>query len=231
MFARMTLDSFRRVISSKVHGTINIHEVLIDQPLQFFILLSSSSGIIGFQGQANYSAGNTFLDCFARKRKQQGLPATVINVSMVYDVSWVAQHPETEAIFRALGYTGVQEREFLSLLQLSMQKRTDADFPLQGADRMAAVKFIPGLTPPRIEPGTVLLGDQVLWVKDARFAIPMAIANRVNIVPASAQENSENQEIQSMLQAFGGLNDLELAEELSETEIINTLVLGILVKL
>lgn len=231
MFTDMTLDSFRRVASPKVHGTINIHEVLIDQPLQFFILLGSSSGIIGTPGQANYSAGNTFLDSFARQRKRQGLPATVIDVSMVYDVGWVAQHPETEAGLHALGHLGVQEREMLSMLQLSMQKRTNTDFPLQGTDSMASVEFIPGLTAPKMKPGTVLLGDRALWVKDARFAIPMAIVNRTSIGTASAEEISENQEIQSIMQAFGGLNDLELVEKLSDAEIIDTLLLGILAKI
>ena len=97
---------------------------------------------------------------------------------------------------------------------------------------MASVGLITGLNAPKLESGTVLLGDRVLWVKDARFAIPMALANRANVGTASAQEiGSEDEEIQSILQAFGALKDPEPAEKLSETQIIEIVGRGILAKI
>lgn len=232
MFADMDHESYNRVISAKVHGTLNLHEVLTGQPIQFFILLSSASGIIGNQGQANYSAGNSFLDCFARTRKEQGLPVTLIDLGMVWDIGWVAERPEIAAAIVSAGYLGVQEKEFLSLLQLSIQKRIDAPFSLQGSDSTASIGIITGLTPPNVESATVLIGERALWVKDARFSIIMAIQNlSTGDKPCGDSEADANsQRIKTAIKAFEALKDEEAAPAMFEVQ-IDTIGQGILAKI
>lgn len=85
MFSTMTPDEFRQPIVPKVAGTWNLHQASPEQPksLDFFTLLSSVSGLVGQLGQANYAAGNTFLDSFAAYRLQQGLPACSINLGPI----------------------------------------------------------------------------------------------------------------------------------------------------
>ncbi|KAJ4300383.1 hypothetical protein N0V88_003057 [Collariella sp. IMI 366227] len=61
----MTLDQYNTAVRPKVHGTLNVHDAFASPDLDFFILLSSTAGILGIAGQANYSAGNTFQDAFA----------------------------------------------------------------------------------------------------------------------------------------------------------------------
>ncbi|KAL2132992.1 hypothetical protein VTI74DRAFT_3062 [Chaetomium olivicolor] len=61
----MTLDQYNAAVRPKVHGTLNVHDAFASPDLDFFILLSSTAGILGIAGQANYSAGNTFQDAFA----------------------------------------------------------------------------------------------------------------------------------------------------------------------
>lgn len=69
----MTYNQWRAAVDPKVTGTWNLHEVFGDA-LDFFILFSSSGGIIGSFSQGNYCAGNTFQDALARYRAGMGLP-------------------------------------------------------------------------------------------------------------------------------------------------------------
>jgi len=70
---KMGHKEWQTAVDPKVRGTWNIHEVFGDS-LDFFVLLSSSGGVIGSFSQGNYCAGNTFQDAFARYRSGLGLP-------------------------------------------------------------------------------------------------------------------------------------------------------------
>ncbi|KAL2704177.1 hypothetical protein AAEP93_005248 [Penicillium crustosum] len=80
----MTADKWATAASPKIRGSWNLHEV-VGQKLDFFVLLSSISGIIGNSAQANYSAGNTFEDALAAHRRSLGLPAISLNLGLVTD--------------------------------------------------------------------------------------------------------------------------------------------------
>ncbi|KAF2262952.1 putative polyketide synthase [Lojkania enalia] len=58
----MTLDDFHVSIAPKYIGTQNLIRAFESIELDFFLMLSSLSGIVGLPGQANYAAGNTYLD-------------------------------------------------------------------------------------------------------------------------------------------------------------------------
>lgn len=63
-------------LQPKVQGAILLDELTSEQPLQFFVVMSSMAGALGNAGQAAYAAANSFLDSFADWRRQRGLPAT-----------------------------------------------------------------------------------------------------------------------------------------------------------
>ncbi|KAF2475207.1 putative polyketide synthase [Lindgomyces ingoldianus] len=58
----MTVDDLQSSIAPKYQGTQNLVEVFRNTDLDFFVMLSSLSGIVGLPGQANYAAGNTYQD-------------------------------------------------------------------------------------------------------------------------------------------------------------------------
>ncbi|MFC9293539.1 type I polyketide synthase [Streptomyces sp. NPDC057011] len=72
----MTGDQLDAVLQPKIDAAWNLHELTADLDLSAFILYSSVSGILGPPGQANYAAGNSFLNALAQRRRAAGLPAT-----------------------------------------------------------------------------------------------------------------------------------------------------------
>ncbi|KAI1131759.1 hypothetical protein F5Y10DRAFT_285688 [Nemania abortiva] len=93
-FEIMTAQDYQSVLQPKVLGTWNLHQAsieLLDQPLEFFTLLSSLSGVYGNKGQANYAAAGTFLDAFAHYRHSLNLCAHAIDLGVIHDVGYVAE--------------------------------------------------------------------------------------------------------------------------------------------
>ena len=76
---QMDRERFERALAPKALGAWNLHALSAEQPLDFFVLFSSIAAIVGMPGQANYAAGNAYLDGLARFRRAQGLPALSIN--------------------------------------------------------------------------------------------------------------------------------------------------------
>lgn len=71
-------EKFDKVKGPKIDGAWNLHHVSARQPLDFFVMFSSTAALFGSAGQANYAAANAFLDGLAAYRRFNGLPATTI---------------------------------------------------------------------------------------------------------------------------------------------------------
>jgi len=81
---------FAGILGPKVRGTWNLHSRCDD--LELFVLFSSAAGFVGSAGQANYAAGNTFMDAVAQARRAEGKAA----VSMAWG-PWAEHGLATEA--------------------------------------------------------------------------------------------------------------------------------------
>ena len=80
-------------------------------------MLASLAGIVGTRGQAAYAASNTFMDAFAEYRSRQGLAASTIDIGIVIDVGYVAEHKPREAQIRSTAHDVINEKELLALVK------------------------------------------------------------------------------------------------------------------
>ncbi|BBB93423.1 MAG TPA: SDR family NAD(P)-dependent oxidoreductase [Methylomusa anaerophila] len=65
---KKTLDSFNKVLTPKIHGTLILDEITRKDDLDFFVLFSSITSVLGNEGQSDYAAANTFMDEFVADR-------------------------------------------------------------------------------------------------------------------------------------------------------------------
>ena len=75
----LTLESLHSMFESKVQGAWNLHEQTKALDLDFFVMYSSISSVLGSAQLAHYSAANSFLDGLATYRRGLNLPAISIN--------------------------------------------------------------------------------------------------------------------------------------------------------
>lgn len=91
IFENMSHEKFRAATRPKVQGSWNLHACL-PRDMDFFILLSSATGLVGNRGQANYAAGNTYQDALAAHRVSLGLPATSFDLGTLLSIGYVAEN-------------------------------------------------------------------------------------------------------------------------------------------
>ena len=76
---RQHWDRFRTVMGPKVFGAWHLHELSEGWPIDFFVLYSTGTAMLGTAGQSNHAAANAFMDGLAHYRRARGLPAVSIN--------------------------------------------------------------------------------------------------------------------------------------------------------
>ncbi|UKZ95371.1 Type I Iterative PKS [Trichoderma asperellum] len=118
VFDNMTFEDWNEAIKPKTHGSWNLYNAMHATGHDpFYIFLSSSSGIIGNRGQANYAAGNCFQDSFARYLRQQGKHAIAIDLGPVLGAGMLAENEEILNTLRSNGFFGIQHEDFLTVVK------------------------------------------------------------------------------------------------------------------
>jgi len=139
----MDENQLRRALTPKIDGALALHELTLDQPLDFFVLYSSVTTLFGNPGQANYVAGNLWLEALAAYRKHHGLPATCVRWGAIDDAGFLARNPKIkEALQNRLGGKALSADHALAVLETLLA----SDHPTLGVmefDWRAMGNFLP----------------------------------------------------------------------------------------
>ncbi|KAJ6076340.1 hypothetical protein N7499_008321 [Penicillium canescens] len=121
-FSDLTYDALQEVLKPKVDGSVILDEVFSDDDLEFFLLFSSISAVVGQPFQANYDAANNFMNGLAFQRRARNLPASVINCGPIIGLGFIQNIDSSGgseaaiSTLRGLDYMPVCERELHHIL-------------------------------------------------------------------------------------------------------------------
>lgn len=170
----MTHEDWITATGPKVDGSWNLHHAL-GHDLDFFVMFSSTSGLMGQYGQANYAAANTFLDAFAQYRHSLGLAASVIDLGVMEDVGFVAESATLVDYFKALSANLLSEEDMLEAVRLAITR----SFPV-GSGKTVTNAYS---NPSEIAVGVLSYmplsdpNNRIIWKRDRRFSIYRTMAS------------------------------------------------------
>ncbi|KAF9889692.1 hypothetical protein FE257_006998 [Aspergillus nanangensis] len=124
-FDKMTHEDWTTCLAAKVRGTWNLHGMLLNHPLDFFIMFSSAASFIGNPGQANYTAANSFLDSFVQYRRGLGLPASVVSLGPVDEMGLMAGKADLLMKARQTFHHVMGEADVLKAFQVALLSAKD----------------------------------------------------------------------------------------------------------
>lgn len=192
----MSVDAWNGCLAAKIAGSWNLHEQL-PRNLDFFILFSSVSGLIGSQGQANYAAGNTYQDELAQYRLDRGEKAVSLNLGPLEDAGFVAENlGMAERLINMRSVMMLSQEEVFALLDYYC----NLDLPVSsiGAQLVTGLDVPADVLARGMEPSD--------WVNQPLFA-------NLHQVPASAAAGSARTGAQTEQDLFAQVRDTESLTE------------------
>ena len=132
--ATMDMARFKRVFNPKAQGAWNLHAATTADgaELDFFVMLSSISSVLGLYGQMNYAAANFFQDALAQQRCQRGLPATSVNLGVLGQYAGMSKQDDRDVL-------GLLESHGMGIMPLNeVLAKLEAAIVQQPVQRMTA---------------------------------------------------------------------------------------------
>lgn len=184
----MTYDQMVKVLQPKVDGSILVDRIFSSTPLEFFILFSSLSCVLGNRGQANYDAANTFLVGLAAQRRARGLAASVCDIGAIMGTGYMAREVKEQTLKQMVGagFDKMSERDFYLAFAHSML----AGCSTPSSPRAQSYEVTTGLRVPppddEFQPG---------WVTNPRFSHMVARSRAA--AGRQAQASSPSHQVES----------------------------------
>jgi phthiocerol/phenolphthiocerol synthesis type-I polyketide synthase C len=110
--------ALERVLAPKVVGVEALDAATRADQLQYFVVYSSATTLIGNPGQAAYVLANGYLEGFMRMRRARGEPGLAVAWGAISDAGVIARDRGLgERLARTTGVTGIPAREALAFLE------------------------------------------------------------------------------------------------------------------
>ncbi|KAI0836425.1 hypothetical protein F5Y06DRAFT_305204 [Hypoxylon sp. FL0890] len=180
----MSYHQMMQVINPKVQGSRILDQIFHDDRLDFFILFSSLSCVLGREGQANYDAANMYLVGLAEQRRARGACASVIDIGAIMGVGYMAREvsERTLALLSGAGYRKMSERDF---------HITFANGILAGRSQTENTELISGLYLASLDENST-----PIWTRNPRFA---HVVTRKVVVDKPATPSMQMESTQDLL--------------------------------
>ncbi|CZR61454.1 related to polyketide synthase [Phialocephala subalpina] len=137
-FEHMDLKDYLTAVKPKVHGTRNLDDAFGSDSLEFFIMLSSITSILGKTGQANYSVGNAYQDAFAQSKASSKCRYISLNLGAVDGSDAITSLSSAQQEFMRQGSVLMSFDEVFKVVEYSMGAQARQDNLVQlilGFDR------------------------------------------------------------------------------------------------
>ena len=82
-FSEMSLEAMEKDIKPKIDGTNHLDEIFRDDNLDFFIVFSSLTSVIGNSGQSSHTAANAYMTGLMSQRRKRGLAGTSLDIGRI----------------------------------------------------------------------------------------------------------------------------------------------------
>ena len=136
------------VLAPKIQGTLVLDRVLDAEHLDFLVLFSSTSALLGLEGQVDYTAANAFLDAYARyKYASDGTPTSALNWGAWQQVGMAARLAGTEVLPKNEASTFPHfdaQRQVQGVSEYTLRLSPQRDWLLGEHRTTAGVALLPG---------------------------------------------------------------------------------------
>lgn len=213
----MTWDKYQAALKPKMQAALALHKALGNAALDFFIMTSSLSAVLGNPGQANYCAGNSYLDYLSLYRRKRGLAACSLALPMVEDVGVVSENLEIAESLTRKNPFGIDEREMLvafeaAIVQGSTSPSTGQDSPPNIGDAQLILGLEPETMTAAMELGNI---TDAYWLHDARLASVRAALDDIAAAAQSSGTQGQDGARAGFLATLVGKTDSETVDTLA----------------
>lgn len=151
LIVNMQAEQIRRVLGPKILGALHLHQqsLLLDAPLDMFVVYSSATTLFGNLGQSNYVAANYWLEALTGLRLQSGLAATCVRWGAIDDVGFLARNSQIKnALQDRMGGAALPATIALKALE-SMLVHKRSHLGVMELDWSALDRFLPTASSPK----------------------------------------------------------------------------------